>query len=594
MALTGLTFGAFPITPGAFQPVMKSTYAYPYNVHNAFVIDLCTFACGDTTATAPSSIGINAVTNGCQLPKFNVAGNISSCDTSIYSWLFPGAIPSVADGLHVSDIKFPGPGTYTVSLIVNACKLDTIKKSVVIPATVGMNATTSYVNASCPGSNTGSATIIETGGTAPYAYSWLPFGGTAATANNLTAGTYTCIAKDALGCHDTSTVTVYQPAPLIVNMTIENITCSKGNGGVASINVSGGTPKYLYSWNTGGTAGAYANLAAGAYTVTVTDANACTTSQTFSITNTSPADASFTQSPSGTVCTGTTVNFTNTGTTGTYYWNISPTSPQVSGTTANFSYTFLTAGTYSITHQVTTGGCTNPVQSTVTVINCTGPKVTATGSSTCPGICATVTSNGSGGTSPYIYSWSNGATTQNITACPVSTTTYTVTIKDTGGNVSTSTAIVTVNPAVTVTTSPTNTTCSGGTNGSVVVSPVSGTSPYAYLWSNGQTGQTVIGLTQGKYTVTVTDSKGCTLTSTAAITSPLPLIGQFTKGTATCVGCGCKEWILVTAAGGTSPYSYTWSDGYVNRYKNNLCPGAYSINIKDKNGCSINVSLTAP
>ncbi|MBL7891979.1 MAG: SBBP repeat-containing protein, partial [Bacteroidia bacterium] len=133
MALTGLTFGAFPITPGAFQPVMKSTYAYPYNVHNAFVIDLCTFACGDTTATAPSSIGINAVTNGCQLPKFNVAGNISSCDTSIYSWLFPGAIPSVADGLHVSDIKFPGPGTYTVSLIVNACKLDTIKKSVVIP-----------------------------------------------------------------------------------------------------------------------------------------------------------------------------------------------------------------------------------------------------------------------------------------------------------------------------------------------------------------------------------------------------------------------------------------------------------------------------
>jgi len=52
-----------------------------------------------------------------------------------------------------------------------------------------------------------------------------------------------------------------------VSMTIENITCSKGNGGVASINASGGTPGYLYSWTTGGTSSAYANLAAGAYTI---------------------------------------------------------------------------------------------------------------------------------------------------------------------------------------------------------------------------------------------------------------------------------------------------------------------------------------
>ncbi|MBL7892460.1 MAG: SprB repeat-containing protein, partial [Bacteroidia bacterium] len=509
--------------------------------------------------------------------------------------LFPGAIPSVADGLHVSDIKFPGPGTYTVSLIVNACKLDTIKKSVVIPATVGMNATTSYVNASCPGSNTGSATIIETGGTATYAYSWLPFGGTAATANNLTAGTYTCIAKDALGCHDTSTVTVYQPAPLIVNMTIENITCSKGNGGVASINVSGGTPKYLYSWNTGGTAGAYANLAAGAYTVTVTDAQGCTASTIFNITSTSPANASFTQSPSGTVCAGTTVNFTNTGTTGTYYWGISfPNSGTVvTGTTVNFSYTFLSPGNYSITHQVTTNGCTNPVQSTVVVINCTGPKVTAIGNVVCQGSCAAITSSGTAGSPPYIYSWSNGSTTQNINVCPVSTATYTVTIKDSGGNTSTSTAMVTVNSAVAATVTSNNIICNGG-KGSAAASGGNGSSPYAYTWSNGQTSQTATGLSAGNYTVTVTDIKGCTGISTVVILSPPPLSGQFTKGAANCSSCGCKEWLMVNAAGGTSPYSYSWPDGYANRYKNQLCPGNYIINIKDKNGCSINVSLTTP
>ncbi|MBI2268975.1 MAG: SBBP repeat-containing protein [Bacteroidetes bacterium] len=72
------------------------------------------------------------------------------------------------------------------------------------------------------------------------------------------------------------------------------------------------------------------------------------------------------------------------------------------------------------------------------------------------------------------------------------------------------------------------------------------------------------------------------------------LTGQFTKGTASCTGCGCKEWILVNATSGTSPYTYLWPDGYTNRYKNQLCPGTYIINIKDKNGCSINVNISAP
>ncbi|MBI2271001.1 MAG: PKD domain-containing protein [Bacteroidetes bacterium] len=72
------------------------------------------------------------------------------------------------------------------------------------------------------------------------------------------------------------------------------------------------------------------------------------------------------------------------------------------------------------------------------------------------------------------------------------------------------------------------------------------------------------------------------------------LTGQFTKGTTNCTGCGCKEWIMVTATGGTGPYSYSWPDGYTNRYKNQLCPGTYNINIKDKNGCSVNVNLVVP
>ncbi|MBL7892459.1 MAG: hypothetical protein JNL63_07495, partial [Bacteroidia bacterium] len=196
----------------------------------------------------------------------------------------------------------------------------------------------------------------------------------------------------------------------------------------------------------------------------------------------------------------------------------------------------------------------------------------------------------------YTYLWSNGATTQNISPCPASTTTYTVTIKDSGGNTSTSTAVVTINPAVTVSTTGVNITCNGSADGSIIAAGGSGTLPYSYSWSGGVSGSgfQVSGLSAGNYTVTVTDSKGCTATSIVNIVSPPALKGEFTKGTANCVACGCKEWILVNASGGTVPYNYTWPDGFVNRYKNQLCPGSYSVNVKDKNGCSINISLTAP
>ncbi|MBL7893193.1 MAG: hypothetical protein JNL63_11230, partial [Bacteroidia bacterium] len=240
------------------------------------------------------------------------------------------------------------------------------------------------------------------------------------------------------------------------------------------------------------------------------------------------------------------------------------------------------------------GGCNNTINKTITIINCTGPSVIAIGNSVCQGSCATVTSSGTGGTGPYTYSWSTGETSQNINPCPITTTTYTVTIRDAGGNTSTSTAIVTTNPAVTLTTTVTGTTCSDAANGSALAIAGSGTPGYVYTWSKGVSGSTASGLGPGIYTVTVTDSKGCVATSTAEIISPPALFGQFVKGTANCTNCGCKEWLMVNASGGTSPYSYSWPDGYVNRYKNQLCPGAYMVNVKDKNGCTVNVNLTAP
>ncbi|MBI2270879.1 MAG: SBBP repeat-containing protein [Bacteroidetes bacterium] len=253
------------------------------------------------------------------------------------------------------------------------------------------------------------------------------------------------------------------------------------------------------------------------------------------------------------------------------------------------------SGSASKTYTVTVegiNGCSMTKSITINP-NCGTLVFSATGSTICAGGCANIISNPSGGTNPYTYSWSTGATTQNINTCPPITTTYTVKVTDSGGSTSTSTATIIINPSVNVSSTVTNASCNGGT-GSVSTMGSGGSLPYSYSWSNNQTAQTITGLTAGNYTVTITDSKGCTGISTAAIISPPPLAGQFTKGTASCAGCGCKEWLMVTGAGGTSPYTYTWSDGYVSRYKNQLCPGAYSINIKDKNGCSVNINLTAP
>jgi hypothetical protein len=77
-------------------------------------------------------------------------------------------------------------------------------------------------------------------------------------------------------------------------------------------------------------------------------------------------------------------------------------------------------------------------------------------------------------------------------------------------------------------------------------------------------------------------------------TATCTLIGQYIKGTANCAGCGCKEWIMVTASDGTTPYTYAWPGGYDKRYQNKLCPGNYTIMVTDKNGCSVNVSVNAP
>lgn len=510
------------------------------------------------------------------------AGNYS------YSWSNAISTISSSNSHSIANLK---AGTYTVTVQNGTC-VSTSSVTIAEPDPI-LVAFSNLVSCS---STIGTSTATPVNGSPPYTYLWSN-GQTSQTASGLIGGnTYTITVKDKDNCSVIQTDYVIIPTRISLGGSgTTNVSCT--TSGYAYINFTG-VPPMTYVWSTGKSGvvniqSGFTNLIppAGNYTITITDGYGCSATKAFTITGTSPVSAAFLTPP--TLCMGVNACFTNTGSTGTYTWTIAaPVS--VSGTSTNFCYTFLTAGTYSVNHTVANAGCTNTIEKQVVVLNCSGPTITATGSSVCPGSCAAITTVPAGGTAPYTYLWSNGATAQNINPCPVTTTTYTVTIKDTGGNTSTSSAVVTINPTVNATTIPSNINCSGGT-GSITAAGAGGSAPYVYNWSaSGGSGSTVTGLTAGNYTVTVTDSKGCTGTSTASIISPLPLAGQFTKGTANCVGCSCKEWLMLTATGGTNPYSYSWPGGYTNRYKNQLCPGTYLINITDKNGCSVNVSFTSP
>ncbi|MBI2271738.1 MAG: hypothetical protein HYU69_15465 [Bacteroidetes bacterium] len=519
----------------------------------------------------------------------NVTGGVS---TFSYYWLPGGQTTRTITGL--------AAGTYSVIVTDINCVKDTVAVTVTSTGAIAVSVS-SQMGVHCQGANDGSATVVASGGVSPYTYLWST-GNTTASVTGLSVGMYTVTATDGNGCQSTVSVDITQPffPKITITSSVYNDPCGASSNALPS--VTGGTAPYTYSWSSGQTIRIITGLAQGSYTLTVTDSAGCAATLVENFTNPNIAPiASFTKSPGSPVCIGTKVDFTHTGTTGsgvTYNWFISPITPaNVSGTTTNFSYTFLTTGNYIVQHSVTRSGCSASKTDTVKVINCSVPTITATGNSVCPGSCGSVTSSSSGGAGPYTYLWSNGATTQNIAPCPVSTTVYTVTITDSGGATSTATATITINPSVTVTVTAANTSCTESTNGSVSASVASGTAPYTYNWSVSMgTTSAVSGLTAGNYTVTITDSKGCTTTSTAVINSPPPLIGQFAKGTASCASCGCKEWIMVTATGGTSPYSYSWpaSGNYSNRYLNQLCPGTYVININDKNGCNVNINLTAP
>ncbi|PZO28607.1 MAG: hypothetical protein DCE86_11910 [Flavobacteriaceae bacterium] len=470
-----------------------------------------------------------------------------------------------------------------------ACATITVSVNPAIVLTTGGGST----NVSCNGGNNGTATVAPTGGTPPYTYSWAPSGGTAATATGLGVGVYTVTVTDANLCQATRNFTITQPSALNGSTVVTNVACFGGNTGAINLTPSGGTPPYTFNWGGGITTEDRTGLAAGNYSVTITDANSCT--RTISNINvTQPAAVvSGTTVVTNVACFGGSTGAINLTPTGgvppyTYNWVGGITTEDRSG---------LAAGTYSVTI-TDANGCTGTV-SGITVTQPTaalGGTAIKTDVSCNGGSNGTATVSASGGTPPYTYSWAPSGGT-NAMATGLAANTYTVTVTDNNGCQITRTATVN-QPAAALsgTISKTDVSCNGGNNGTATVTATGGTTPYSYSWSpSGGTNATATGLAAGTYTVTVTDFNGCQITRTATVNQPATALSAATGGGKTDVSCngGSNGTATVAATGGTPPYSYSWApSGGTNASATGLTAGTYTVTVTDFNGCQATRTYT--
>ncbi|PCH96004.1 MAG: hypothetical protein COB85_04070 [Bacteroidetes bacterium] len=522
----------------------------------------------------------------------------------------------------------------------------------------------SIIDVSCFNGSDGSATVEASGGTSPYTYVWatLPVQ-TGATVTGLSGGIYTYTATDATGCSGTSTVTIVAPTiiPQGFDVSCDSASCD----GSASVTPVLGTPAYTYQWYdidmnpiVGETNDNISNLCAGAYSVVTQDAAGCV--DTTTIVLQLPA-ISF--GINATSCIGSCDGDAFVTAIGgvapyTYEWQ-NPLGVPIGQNDSTLDS--VCTGMYYL--QVTTGNACVLVDSVMVTEPVSVSALIPVSTLACDGTCdGTATGSGSGGNPPYTFLWNDLDAQTTSTATGLCAGIYTVFVTDAKGCGPDSASItIALNPPMTSTTSTINQDCDS-VNGSATVVVSGGTTPYSYSWDSPTPSSTATatGLPAGNYTVVVTDSAGCTDTSSVTIGfivianavlvitpiscngecdgelsatypngDPLTSYNWSTKETSQQIGNLCPDStysvtvydslncpatftttfinpdditstivnndetscnsndgsITVTAAGGTTPYTYTWSPSGSGSSESNLADGTYQIVIEDANGC---------
>lgn len=504
-----------------------------------------------------------------------------------YQWQPSGQVTATATGLSA------GFHAVTVSDVNGCSAVDSI--FVNQPAT-GVSTTMSMTPLVCNGDASGTATVVATGGSGNYTYTWStnPVQ-TNATATGLQAGNYTVTVTDVNGCTYTDNITVTEPTAVQASATSTPASCNGYDDGTATVVATGGMGGYTYAWNTtpAQTDTTAVNLTAGTYTVTVTDANGCQT--TTSVTVNEPTGMTLTMGMNPVSCHSGSDGIASVSVTGgtgnyTYAWS--------SFVGNSSTATGLSAGFHTVT-VTDANGCIKVDSIEVTEPDTLLVALSNTNVSCFGGSDGTATAVPTGGVGGYNYTWNTTPPQNTPVATNLPAGTFAVTLTDLNGCVAVDSITIT-QPAsgVSTTISSSPVSCNGGNDGTATVVATGGAGNYTYLWTNNQTTATATGLVAGTYTVTVTDGNGCFVTDQVTVGEPSAITLIAAQTSASCFN-GNDGTATVAASGGVpgtnNTYTYAWNTTPVQTTATatGLNGGqSYSVTVTDANGCTAITSIT--
>ena len=521
-------------------------------------------------------------------------------DGSITTQISGGSLPYNylwSNGSSTSDLQNLACGQYSLSLTDGVGCVKTFDLMLDCPTAIMIDSIVSQ-NIPCFGQVNGSITIYVQGGTLPLSFLWNDINAQMTpTAINLSAGNYSVTVTDANGCTISSSASVMEPPPLTASTMQTNATCLNFGDGTATAVAAGGVMPYSFSWGATGTTQTITNLAAGTFIVTITDANLCTA--TASATIGQPATAVMVNaSQTRFACSGESdgeASVSASGSNGapfTFSWS----NGQVGGGASN-----LATGLYTVT-ATDVKGCTG-TQIIAIQQHDSIQVLTAYAPPTCAGyndgIVAVVRIEGGlgmGDSTQYNYQWSLPGAPNSTVAGGFSNGSYSLTVTDFQGCTAILQFDVLAPPALEIQLEVENVSCFGLADGEVsVLSVQNAIGAVTYLWSNAETTQNIDSLLLGNYSLTATDSKGCTAVAFADVQQPESLALSFRSQPLICSG-DSNAVITTTVLGGTAPYIYLWNNGATSSEIMDLSSGNYTLQVTDQNGCMIidSVSVGQP
>lgn len=574
-------------TSTSFSP--SYTYSEPGMYEVELIVDPGTF-CADTFSQIINlqlsnlDIDFSVDVMDC-VDSYDIAiTDLSTDDLSTPSewmWEIVGTGLSSTEQNPVFNLAGVSAGDYTIEvsiLLENGCS-GTESRTITI--TEALTFSSAFTNPLCNGDLNGSASISVSGGTPPYTYLWATGEETSAL-TDLGVGNYSVTVTTANNCEIVEDFVLTQSEVLSSRIDVSYASCDAPNSGVAVLTAEGGTEPYTYLWSNGETSATLTGVAAGTYTVTVSDANECMSTNEVILLENGGITANITAV--NVTCFGANDGSIDVDVSGgfgeyIYAWDSGQTIASIEG---------LSAGTFTVTI-TDSGGCstietitiseTTALSLSIVVLNAACRTDTALGTA-CAGVL--------GGAAPYSYVWSNGATTAMIENLEVGT--YTVTATDANGCIAEGSA--TVNAYifdVNINASPI--ACAGELSDVAIAEVNGGQSPFEFIWSNEATTTSLNDLSPGTYAVTVSDAMGCTTSTSISIVAPDALAVTASSNDISCNGIG-DGIASVNVTGGTSPYTYAWSNDATTQTINNLETGEYTVTITDANDCTINVTVT--